>query len=99
MRLGYVLPLALVTAFSSGIACAAEHEEGEGATHERRELRKEEKEHPRMGAAIKELDEAIAELKKAPHDFGGHREDAVKACENARDQLKKALEYREDKSK
>jgi hypothetical protein len=94
MRLSFILPLAAVAAFGTSTLQAADADDGKG---EKREIRKEEKEHPRIAAAIKELDEAIAELKKAPHDFGGHRDDAVKACEAARDQLKVALEYRGDK--
>jgi hypothetical protein len=49
--------------------------------------------HPRIHKAIMCLNAAIAELKAAPHDFGGHRADAVTACENAVSQLKQALAY------
>jgi hypothetical protein len=93
MRLTFVLPAVALVAFGANAIQAADSDDAKG---EKRELRKEEKEHPRMAAALKELDEAIAELKKAPHDFGGHRDDAIKACEAARDQLKVALEYRAD---
>lgn len=51
-------------------------------------------EHPHIRAAIKELHAAVRELKEAKHDFGGHREDAVRAAEAAIEQLKQALEYR-----
>jgi hypothetical protein len=50
--------------------------------------------HPRIRAAWRELGGAITELKAAPHDFGGHRAEAVEACEKAREQLKLALDYR-----
>ena len=50
--------------------------------------------HPRIHRAYMALDAAIEELKAAPHDFGGHRADAVAACERAREQLKLALDYR-----
>jgi hypothetical protein len=49
--------------------------------------------HPRIHRAIVALDGAITELKAAPHDFGGHRADAVGACEKAVDQLKQALAF------
>jgi hypothetical protein len=49
--------------------------------------------HPRIHHAIMALHAAITELKAAPHDFGGHRADAVAACEKAVEQLKLALAY------
>lgn len=57
---------------------------------ERREKREA---HPRIHAAIKELQEAKAELQAAPHDFGGHRADAVVAVDKAIEQLRLALQY------
>jgi hypothetical protein len=50
-------------------------------------------EHPRIRAAIKELQAAKVELQKAPHDFGGHRADAVQAVDKAIEQLRLALQY------
>jgi hypothetical protein len=49
--------------------------------------------HPRIHKAIGCLQAAITELKAAPHDFGGHRADAVAAAEKAVEQLKLALAY------
>ena len=49
--------------------------------------------HPRIHAAIKALEAAKAELVAAPHDFGGHRADAVKAVDNAVSQLNLALQF------
>jgi hypothetical protein len=49
--------------------------------------------HPRIHAAIKELEEAKKELQAAPHDFGGHRADAVVAVDKAIEQLRLALQY------
>ena len=49
--------------------------------------------HPRIHAAIKELQAAKEELQKAPHDFGGHRADAVLAVDKAIEQLRLALQY------
>jgi predicted metal-dependent hydrolase len=51
------------------------------------------KEHPRLEKAHKLLKEAIAALKAAPHDFNGHREDAVKASEAAQKQLEICAEF------
>lgn len=49
--------------------------------------------HPHIRAAIRELQEAKRELQTAAHDFGGHREDAVKAVDEAIRQLQQALQY------
>jgi hypothetical protein len=49
--------------------------------------------HPRIRAAIRELEAAKSELQKAPHDFGGHRADAVVAVDHAIEQLRLALQY------
>jgi len=49
--------------------------------------------HPRIRSAIRELEAAKAELQKAPHDFGGHRADAVVAVDRAIEQLRIALQY------
>ena len=50
--------------------------------------------HPRIVAAIHELNEAIRYMEAAPHDFGGHRVEAVSASRNAIRQLNLALAYR-----
>lgn len=49
--------------------------------------------HPHIRAAIRELEQAKHELQTAAHDFGGHRADAVKACDEAIRQLQQALQY------
>ncbi|HXQ49736.1 MAG TPA: hypothetical protein VN802_01475 [Stellaceae bacterium] len=49
--------------------------------------------HPKIGAAIRALEAAKADLQRAKHDFGGHREDAVRACDNALEQLRIAERY------
>jgi hypothetical protein len=43
--------------------------------------------HPRIRAAINALVAAEKELNAAPHDFDGHRADAVKAIDKALEQL------------
>jgi hypothetical protein len=49
--------------------------------------------HPHLRSAIHELQEAKRELQTASRDFGGHRADAVKACDEAIHQLQLALQY------
>jgi hypothetical protein len=49
--------------------------------------------HPHLRGAIRELQEAKKELQTAAHDFGGHREDALKAVDEAIRQLQQALQY------
>ena len=53
-------------------------------THER---------HPAIRNAIHALEKAKVDLKNADHDFGGHREAALKECDAAIEQLKLALQY------
>ncbi len=50
--------------------------------------------HPRIGAAITHLQEAIAYMDAAPHDFGGHKAAALQSSRRAVEQLKLALAYR-----
>ena len=49
--------------------------------------------HPAIHRALKELREAKRELKEAAHDFGGHREDAIKAVDGAIEQLEVCLKH------
>jgi hypothetical protein len=50
--------------------------------------------HPRIAAAIAALRDARAYMAEAPHDFGGHKEAAIKASDEAIRQLNFALAYR-----
>jgi hypothetical protein len=50
--------------------------------------------HPRIAAAVAALRDARAYMAEAPHDFGGHKEAAIKACDDAIRQLNFALAYR-----
>jgi hypothetical protein len=50
--------------------------------------------HPRIAAAVAALRDARAYLVQAPHDFGGHKMEAVRACDDAIKQLNLALAYR-----
>ena len=56
-------------------------------------LGREKREHPRIARAIKDLQDAVDYMQKAPHDFGGHRAEAVEASKRAIEQLKLALEF------
>jgi hypothetical protein len=50
--------------------------------------------HPRIAKAIASLNDARAYMEAAPHDFGGHRVDAIRATNEAIKQLDLALAYR-----
>ncbi|HEY1953819.1 MAG TPA: hypothetical protein VGG76_13525 [Gemmatimonadaceae bacterium] len=49
--------------------------------------------HPEIRRAITALERAKTDLKRANHDFGGHRAEALEACDRAIAQLKLALQY------
>jgi hypothetical protein len=50
--------------------------------------------HPRIAQAIDDLEAAIQYMQAAPHDFGGHRANAIQASKQALQQLHQALKYR-----
>ena len=50
--------------------------------------------HPRIAKAIAALKDARAYLEAAPHDFGGHKAEAIRASDEAIRQLNLALAYR-----
>jgi hypothetical protein len=50
--------------------------------------------HPRIAAAITALRDARAYMAAAPHDFGGHKDAAIRATDEAIKQLNFALAYR-----
>ena len=52
--------------------------------------------HPQIMAAIRALEAAKLHLRRASHDFGGHRVKAIRAIDAALVQLKLALEYDKD---
>jgi hypothetical protein len=49
--------------------------------------------HPAIRAAIRALQNAKNDMQNAAHDFGGHRVDAIAACDTAIAQLNLALQY------
>ena len=50
--------------------------------------------HPRLVRAIESLRDARAYLEEAPHDFGGHKREAMRAVDDAIRQLELARAYR-----
>jgi uncharacterized membrane protein YccC len=56
--------------------------------------KKELREHPRIAAAIRELQGAIEYMERAPHDFGGHKARAIADSRKAIEQLRLAMQYR-----
>ena len=50
--------------------------------------------HPRIATAIAALRDARAYMAEAPHDFGGHKDAAIRATDEAIRQLNFALAYR-----
>lgn len=57
-------------------------------------MKSEANEHPRIEKAIHELEGAIEYMEKAPHDFGGHKAEAIADSKKAVQSLKLALAYR-----
>ena len=55
--------------------------------------------HPRIAAAIEALKDAKVYMQAAPHDFGGHREAALRASDTAIRQLNLALAFRGEKDR
>jgi hypothetical protein len=51
--------------------------------------------HPRLARAIESLRDARAYLQEAPHDFGGHKREAIRATDEAIRQLEFAQAYRD----
>ncbi|HYB08159.1 MAG TPA: hypothetical protein VEJ16_00640 [Alphaproteobacteria bacterium] len=49
--------------------------------------------HPEIRRAITALEKAKQYMQNAAHDFGGHREAALKECDAAIGQLREALKY------
>ena len=49
--------------------------------------------HPQIRRAINALQNAKTDLQNAAHDFGGHRADALRACDEAIKQLQLARQY------
>ena len=57
-------------------------------------VRTEEANHPRIAAAVRELEDAVRYMEAAPHDFGGHKAAAIRDSRAALVQLRAAMAYR-----
>lgn len=55
-------------------------------------MRTRREQHPEIRKAIAALERAKVDMRRANHDFGGHRADALTACDNAIAQLRLALQ-------
>ena len=64
-----------------------------------RAVREEAQEHPRIAAAISQLEDAIAYLESSREDFGGHKAAALRASREAVKELRQALKYRARKER
>ncbi len=49
--------------------------------------------HPAIRTAIRAMERARDDMKAADHDFGGHRVQALAACDKAIEQLRLALQF------
>ncbi len=81
-RFPLLLGLTLATSSLVPLTAAAETTQQEKAAH------------PHIAKAIDELEEAIRYMEEAPHNFGGHKGEAIKASKEAVRQLRAALQYR-----
>ena len=81
-RFPLLLGLTLATSALVPLAAAAETPKQEKTAH------------PNIAKAIDALERAIADMQKAPDDFGGHKADAIRTSEEAVRQLRAALQYR-----
>ena len=52
--------------------------------------------YPNLDKAIHALEAAKGDLNKAPHDFGGHKADALAACDEAIKQLGLAKQFKNE---
>jgi hypothetical protein len=57
-------------------------------------MRMEAAEHPRIVRAIQNLEDSIAYMEAAPHDFGGHKAAAIQASRAAIAELRASLAFR-----
>jgi len=50
--------------------------------------------HPKIANAVRALENAIDYMEHAPHDFGGHKVQAIADSRKAIEQLREAMKYR-----
>ena len=80
----------LAIALSTGllVACLS------APTANAQNMRTEAAAHPRIVQAIRNLEDAIAYMETAPHDFGGHKAAAISASRAAIAELRASLAFR-----
>jgi len=81
-----------VFALASALAAPA-FAQNAGAPAGKMERGEKNERHPEIRHAIRSLEKARDYMQNAAHDFGGHREAALKACDDAIKQLNEALKY------
>ena len=59
------------------------------------DMKDEMREHPRIVKAMRDLEDAIRYMEAAPHDFGGHKAEAIADSRRALESLRRAVQYRE----
>ena len=79
-----VLGIALVTSIGGWTAPARADD-----------MKDEMREHPRLAKAMHDLEDAIRYMEAAPHDFGGHKAEAIADSRRALESLHRAAKYRE----
>jgi len=62
-------------------------------------MRSEAAAHPRLVRAIENLEDAIAYLEAAPHNFGGHKAAAIQAARVAIGELRASLAFRAEQDR
>jgi hypothetical protein len=87
--IGFLAVLALLFAltFPAGAPAAPPAAKGTSVTAATPER------HPEIREAIDSLEHARAHMKEARHDFGGHKEEALRATDEAIRQLKICMEF------
>ena len=89
--IGFFAALALIFTLTFPAAAPAAPPAAKGATATAAPAAPER--HPEIHAAIESLEHARMHLKEARHDYGGHREEALRATDEAIRQLKICLEF------
>ncbi len=84
---------------SSGAGVAAYQFLGNPSAAQAADKEEKKERHSHIHAAIHELREARKDLKEGDHDFGGHREEAIKSIDHSIEQLEKALKWAHEHEK
>jgi len=91
--LSYVSTLALALTLSAPVFAQAGSQPGNMGKMGKMEKGERNERHPEIRKALRSLEQAKDYMQHAAHDFGGHRDEAIEACDKAIAQLKLALQY------